>query len=741
MWRHISGVKQPQKNSAKAKYEEKRDRNFLEKWKVGRSWLIHSEEKGMQCLWCMENEDSISSQSKQFIEGTSTYKLDSVKHHENSNAHIKAKELVDADGNREDTAASKAMLMLKKDTADKMALLFRNIHALVKNRKSLRDFGWLCELDTIKGLNIGRTYLNTKAASQFTGYIAQAERNRIAREMEKCKFFSVTCDGSTDASIKEQEIVYAKYCFQGQVVTQFLGIESPQRADAPGVTAAIKTVLSSVGIDESVMGKKLVSLGCDGAAVMVGTKGGVGTLLKGIQPSMITVHCLAHRLELAYRDAVKKCSLYNSMITLLMGLYYLYHNSPLQRNCLKSAFTALKQKPTMPTRVGGTRWVGHLLSAIENYQKAKEAIAYHLESLKDDKSFKGDARAKATGYLRLMKRKDVRGFMHHLQDILSPLKTLSLTLQARDTTLADVEEKLQMATDLLEDLRVEDGPNFQQFKDENTVEGKPANNIAAAKAAVVQGLLNSFEKRFSELKYGEGVAGATRIANLKSWPRSDNREERRTFGTEEIETISAHFQNILEGNDISIQKIKQEWPMLKSNLYIRYGPNLHTTPWQVILSQYVDEYPNIMALFELILIVPASSAENERGFSAMKLTKTAERNRTDNTTLTNLLTIQLSTPSISSYDPGKALECWLYSTTGKSKRRPEHMEKQAMKKPKITETDSVPIYEEDEHFETIEEEEDEEDKEDEEVGEEEEEDEQDFDYELNEEEVALGLKL
>lgn len=52
MWRHniISGVKQPQKKSGKANYEDKRERNFLEKWKVGRGWLSHSDEKGMQYL-------------------------------------------------------------------------------------------------------------------------------------------------------------------------------------------------------------------------------------------------------------------------------------------------------------------------------------------------------------------------------------------------------------------------------------------------------------------------------------------------------------------------------------------------------------------------------------------------------------------------------------------------------------------------------------------------------------------
>lgn len=82
-----------------------------------------------------------------------------------------------------------------------------------------------------------------------------------------------------------------------------------------------------------------------------------------LQPSCITVHCFAHRLELAYKDAVKENKLYDSCIVLLMGLYYFYHNSPKQRQNLKRSFQSLNQSSVMPTRVGGTRWVGHIILA------------------------------------------------------------------------------------------------------------------------------------------------------------------------------------------------------------------------------------------------------------------------------------------------------------------------------------------------------------------------------------------
>jgi hypothetical protein len=51
----------------------------------------------------------------------------------------------------------------------------------------------------------------------------------------------------------------------------------------------------------------LVSVACDGVAVMSGSRGGVKKLLKKI-PSIIVWHCANYRLELAVHDAVKTVS-------------------------------------------------------------------------------------------------------------------------------------------------------------------------------------------------------------------------------------------------------------------------------------------------------------------------------------------------------------------------------------------------------------------------------------------------
>ena len=55
------------------------------------------------------------------------------------------------------TPANLARQQMLKQYTSKLRLLFRNAHAVSKNKKSLADYRWLCDLDEVKGLAIGAT--------------------------------------------------------------------------------------------------------------------------------------------------------------------------------------------------------------------------------------------------------------------------------------------------------------------------------------------------------------------------------------------------------------------------------------------------------------------------------------------------------------------------------------------------------------------------------------------------------
>ena len=78
-----------------------------------------------------------------------------------------------------------------------------------------------------------------------------------------------------------------------------------------------------MGVDQPA---KLVGFGCDGANVNLGD-GGLKGKLEVERPWLITTWCLAHRLELALKDALK-VTIFADIDKMLMQIYYLYMKSP-----------------------------------------------------------------------------------------------------------------------------------------------------------------------------------------------------------------------------------------------------------------------------------------------------------------------------------------------------------------------------------------------------------------------------
>lgn len=75
------------------------------------------------------------------------------------------------------------------------------------------------------------------------------------------------------------------------------------------------------------------------ASNMTGARNGLITQLKEDYPNIIGIQCLAHRLELSFKDAIKKNNTtYDKLVTLLLGIYYFYKRTPLQRKGLKTTF-------------------------------------------------------------------------------------------------------------------------------------------------------------------------------------------------------------------------------------------------------------------------------------------------------------------------------------------------------------------------------------------------------------------
>ena len=74
----------------------------------------------------------------------------------------------------------------------------------------------------------------------------------------------------------------------------------------------------------------------------------------------IKVHCIAHRLELAFSDTVKAVPQLEEAKDMLQGIWKHYHYSPKAVRELKELAESMQVKAYKAVKADDTRWVPHL---------------------------------------------------------------------------------------------------------------------------------------------------------------------------------------------------------------------------------------------------------------------------------------------------------------------------------------------------------------------------------------------
>ena len=146
----------------------------------------------------------------------------------------------------------------------------------------------------------------------------------------------------------------------------------------------------------------MVALGADGASVNNGDKSSVKTKLREELPWLAFGWCMAHKLELGIKDALKG-TYFNKVDEMLPRLYYLYKRSPKKLRELKEIHDLVKEglefdaTGVKPVRANGTCWIAHRFSALKKVLDKMSIYIMHLQSLCTDKSYTSKERSKFQG--------------------------------------------------------------------------------------------------------------------------------------------------------------------------------------------------------------------------------------------------------------------------------------------------------------------------------------------------------
>ena len=235
--------------------------------------------------------------------------------------------------------------------------------------------------------------------SRFMGrtyqlYISKFFLECIIEEVQASRYFSILIDESTDRGTKPHLIIYIRYIdslpkenrqrmiSQGarlavdmptnNAKTRFLALlDIKHGASAQSIFLLMHHfVFHLLGLQKS----RLIGFCSDGASVMRGNKKGVVQLIKKhINPAIVNVHCVAHRLQLAAELAESNIVQQGWFIKQVHYLHSLFSKSVKKSQQLDSIQESINQKPLKMKDPSPTRWLA-LSEAVTRIKNRMEAL-------------------------------------------------------------------------------------------------------------------------------------------------------------------------------------------------------------------------------------------------------------------------------------------------------------------------------------------------------------------------------
>ena len=174
--------------------------------------------------------------------------------------------------------------------------------------------------------------------------------------------------GSPDSKETENDsLVYGQYLVKREIETETTTETKNQiemcllnnveitecKAGAEVIASKVMMELKDKGVDVN----KFIGIGTDGASVMTGRKNGVVKRLRDQCPSLVGVHCAAHRCALAASQATKdipEMEWYSRVVT---NVFRFFSNSALRENKLREIQELLQHPQLKSADIHSVHWL------------------------------------------------------------------------------------------------------------------------------------------------------------------------------------------------------------------------------------------------------------------------------------------------------------------------------------------------------------------------------------------------
>ena len=286
----------------------------------------------LKCKVCLKYKSRIESRrnySDKWLVGAESVRTSNIRDHAHSDQHLYAmslhyKESTGSVANANEPSNSNICMMLQRlseDSKERLRKQFDIAYFVANNKFAFSKYTAICKLEARHGVDIGNSYVNENAGKTFCKFIAETRIVDLRKTVTNAKFFSILMDGSTDVGKIDDELFLVQWCDTDGIDEKihsrmdFFTVYRPESGDAKGLFNCLQGALKQIGIGA-----------LKNASVNIAAAGLKGMVEEEL-PWIFWMWCLAHRQELALKDALKG-TVFDLMDNMLIRLYYVYEKSP-----------------------------------------------------------------------------------------------------------------------------------------------------------------------------------------------------------------------------------------------------------------------------------------------------------------------------------------------------------------------------------------------------------------------------
>src|SRR5271156_2631826 len=495
---------------------------------------------------------------------------------------------------------------------------------------------------------------------------------------------SIILDTSSDAANKNYLLIYIRTIENNYPTTYFYRCLYVPNESSESLFSKLIGAFEEDNLLQTFK-DQLCGFASDRAPSMLGKRSGLAKRVQDITTlNVYTIHCLAHKLQLAIGHALQGVdnNLKFKLENFVNGVYSFYYDKSFNRKqSLVETAEAFGKSFNELHYIHPIRWISSEYAAFENMYKLYSVIIQNMQQIIDSNEFTEEVSAKAKGYKATLLQTNFFTTFLFVMDALKILGDVSLKFQKSDSTLIGKETMRSEMFKAIENLKQNNGPHLTFFlqhalckkgnlwtqclmNDLNTcdvrfnINGKQVafqnkvarrDNIAwlalnNLRVMIVDAILIEITKYFPE-----GSFEIFEVLNSSKLPLITGNIAQYSTG---ISNLAARFGFITSNIQNQFSKLLTSMITDDHEMYCSLKKQDSLTFWTYFLkTDKITWDPEIKKLIYIVLVLPIGSADVERGFSVKNHFTSYWRSTLTTSHIEDIMRIRINGPEIQDFDP------------------------------------------------------------------------------------------